>query len=520
MACTTDYRLACNHCDPDKKAFFSSVKALIGANECWGHTAYFMFQFGNGIYEFSEFTIRYSGTELATLTWNGERNYEPWDMCPSSGTFDGETETLPASWPVRSDGVDAPYCFPYPFSEDQSENHPYEFPIEVSTDGVNWTKIASVPFGYWKTGQEHTVTLSSSVQARFIRIRCPEDVNDVALCGYLDSARINFTDLSQVSSDDNIVLDEGTFSLTGGNSMDSMGPSYTASLAPPPPGATRKLYSAKTRYYHCTTGAKECQDITDQVFFSGFWGDYCNHGSGPRPGKRYHFSAGAHAATYFAGPGKKWSITELSGTVTLASFRKGWFSSSSTVELRIQASMNGYEWIDVATGTAQRDGSNQFTLTFDTPIEARFIRVFPKPANWSNGSIPLAWVADVDLQLTSGGGNGDSYVDINDTLRSTIEWENTGSSDGIFDLYIAIGTANGATPGDFTVYTGVLLENQSGPVGSVIQSILDHLHTTGDGLSGWMDVMAMVGQYDATGGSFTYDDYLITTAAAEFEPAG
>jgi len=387
LGCTNDYDYSCNHCDETKRNFGASIK-LYGhesQSPCWGHTGYMIFQLGNGIYRFSQIHFRYGTTEICGLTWDGERNYEPWDCLQSHGTFEGVTEDLPDSYP-KNGGM---WCPELPLSEDKGTQNPWKLPVEISLDGKTWTKIGELPFDYWKHATEADLTLSNSVEARFIRIRQPEDVEDKSLCGYLDSIHMNIPDLELVSEDTNIQTETGEITLHGSNCMDAI---------------NGYLIGQKTRKYHHTVGDKLCEDVV------GWW---------PESHVRYHFASGSHAATWFAGAGKKWIITRITGHVNLVSYRKHWWNGGphaddDTCILVIQASQDGVTWQTLSEiAAAPRDGLTNIDIQLNSPVEARFIRVFPKAYAWGHGTIPPSWVVDADLTITSGGG-GATTAEITD----------------------------------------------------------------------------------------------------------
>ncbi len=370
MACTTNYDYDCNHCDASKKNFGASIKEFIGKNPCWGHTGYMIFQLGQGIYKFSKLTIWYRTTEICSYSNEGSE-CSPADCY--AGTDYYTKEKLPPSWPAEGgmwcskDGC--------PPQGTNGTDTPWYIYAEISKDGVTWQKIAKLPFDWIKTTDQADITLPSPVEARFIRVRQPDDEGQKTLAGYLDHVSINIKDLQLVVPDTGPYTAATNNILNASNSIDAITP-YA--------GGNKKFWGAKTTVAIRTQDEKICGNM------------------GTNPYTKYTWASGNHAATWFAGAGKEWqNITKITGQITLASFR-----GAKSADLIIQFSNDGIKWASANPITANVDATNQINIILQTPINARFIRIFPKPLpwGWTNGSIPPAWITDANLTLTTGGG--------------------------------------------------------------------------------------------------------------------
>jgi len=362
MACYTDWDFGCGHCDSSRKNFGASIKEYIGKSPCWGHTGYFIFELKDkntgkrGIFRFKNIYLDYRPTEICHCVNGCDPLIK--DCEPCNG--------LPSSWPEG-----CPYS-----AENPPPNDPYEIweeteiPIEVSVDGIYWIKIYGLPFQSFKGPRETSISFSDYIRARFIRFRMPIDVGHKSLAGYLDHIRFNI-DCELVEEENNIVYDDrNEISL--------------------PPSECLENIDGSANYSSPVYSNSECPP----------YGKYC-------------FASCIHSATWFAGFNKMWKIEKVTGTFETVPFRgeeNGYRCPTTTsvnsrsnreTAILLQYSVDGVNWNTVGEIVTDRGATTEFSAEFDTPVDARYIRLAPKPVAWGNGSNLQCWLKNAELTITT-----------------------------------------------------------------------------------------------------------------------
>jgi len=359
--CTNDYDYSCKHCDESKRNFGASIKTFIGANPCWGHTGYMVFQLGDGNYKFKTLEIYYRTSEICSYSDSGSE-------CSPADCYAGTTsggKHLPPSWPAEGGMWCSPHGCP-PQGTDGTDT-PWYLYVEASTDGKIWDLIGKIPFDWVKRTTTATLNLNNWVTARFIRIRQPDDEGQKTFAGYLDSVHINIPDLTKISDDTPPYVEVHNDTLNASNSLDA---------AVPYGGGEKKFWGAKTTTVSRTADEMICGDMGVNKYIKYFW------------------ASGNHAATWFVGSGKKWVISSVTGNISLASFR-----GAKSASVAFQWSMDGANWVSSQPQSVGADGSYDIEISFEQPVEARFVRLIIIPTPWSSGSIPPAWITDANLTI-------------------------------------------------------------------------------------------------------------------------